>query len=103
MPNCGSGGPSSDCSGALGGDGSMGRYCGGGVTALGPLLRVRRRRQRARAWRGETQRGGALRGGTLRFPARSRQIKWRIEAKIALVRGSVILTEFLFFRLCFLR
>jgi hypothetical protein len=49
MPNYGSGGLSSDCSGALGSDGSIGRYCGGGVAALGPLLRVRWRRQRARA------------------------------------------------------
>jgi hypothetical protein len=39
MPNSGSGGPASDCSGILGDDGSMGRYCGGGVTALGLLLR----------------------------------------------------------------
>jgi hypothetical protein len=37
--NSGSGGPGRDCSGTHGGDGSMGLYCGGGVAALGPLLR----------------------------------------------------------------
>jgi hypothetical protein len=37
-PNGGSGVPGSDCSGTLGRDDSMGRYCGGGVAAIGPLL-----------------------------------------------------------------
>jgi hypothetical protein len=31
MPNDGSGGPGSNFSGALDGDGSMGQYCGGGI------------------------------------------------------------------------
>jgi hypothetical protein len=80
----------------------MDRYWEGGVAALGPLLRWKWHRCLAGAWRGGTYRGGALRGGalhggTLLFPARSRRIKWRIEAKIALVRGSIILTEFFFF------
>jgi hypothetical protein len=70
MSNGGSGGPSYVCSGTLGSDGSIGRYCGGGVAALGPLLRGRRCRRRAGA-----QCGGALRGGTLLFLTRFRQIK----------------------------
>jgi hypothetical protein len=41
MPNGGSSGLGGDYSVALGGDSSMGRYCGGGVPALGLLLRVR--------------------------------------------------------------
>jgi hypothetical protein len=69
-PNGGSGGPSSDGPGDLGGDSSMGRYCGAGVAALCPLLRGRRCRGRAGA-----QCGGALHGGVLPFLARSRQIK----------------------------
>jgi hypothetical protein len=34
MPNGDSGGPGSDYSGALGGDGSMGRYYGGSVATI---------------------------------------------------------------------
>jgi hypothetical protein len=74
-PNGGSGGPGRDCSGTLGGDGSTDRYCGGGVAALGPLLRGRWRHRRAGARRGGTQHGGALRGRTLLFSTRSRQIR----------------------------
>jgi hypothetical protein len=48
------------------------------------------------AWRGGAQRRGALCGGALPFSARSRWIKWRIEAMITLVRGSTILIEFFF-------
>jgi hypothetical protein len=64
----------------LGGDGSIGRYDGVIFTALGSLRRRRRH-------------GGARRGGAplYWFPARSHRIKWRIEASIALVSGSVIL------------
>jgi hypothetical protein len=52
-----SGGPGSDGPGDLGGDGSMGQYCGGSVAALGLLLQGRRRHRREGAWH-----GGALCG-----------------------------------------
>jgi hypothetical protein len=90
-PNGGSDGLGNDGSSALGGDGSMGRYCGGGVVALGLLPRGRRCCRCAGVQHGGTQQGAAL-----RFPTRSHRIKWRIKSCIALVRGSVILTELFF-------
>jgi hypothetical protein len=39
MPNGGSDGPGSDCSGTLGGDGSIGQYYGGSFADQGPVLR----------------------------------------------------------------
>jgi hypothetical protein len=80
--------------GDLGGDGSMGRYCGSSSVALGPLLRGRRCRRRAGARRGGTQWGGALRGAALPTPVRSPRIECRMEARIAFVSGLAILPSF---------
>jgi hypothetical protein len=46
--------PGSDCSGALGGDGFMGRYYGCGVATLGLLLQGQQRHRHAGARRGGT-------------------------------------------------
>jgi hypothetical protein len=81
-PNGGSGGLGSDDPIDLGGDGYIGRYCEGGIVVLGPLLRGCRRHRHE----------GARRGGAL-FPVRSCQIKWRIEARIVLVRTYVAFTQ----------
>jgi hypothetical protein len=67
-----------------GGDGSIDWYDGIVVTALGALWRIRP------WWR----RGGAIRGWS---PARSRWIKWRIDARIALVSGRWCSSLFLAF------
>jgi hypothetical protein len=91
MPNGGGGGPSSDGLVDLGGDNSIGRYCGGGVVTLGPLLRGHQHHRRAGARCRGAQRRGDLCGGTLPFMAKSRQIKCRMETRMELVSGLAIL------------